>query len=180
MNNSLALPSNIEARLSTVTQPAESRKLESVSKSAIAWANEQMDYEMMVKATRIYILARRKTTELCLSEYEGNTRVTLSEIGFTKMQWLRRKREYEIAQERLEGYFDTVVANSWSPSLNGLMRFVSGKAEGGDVDEYERDCNILHAVASRLLMSGDKRITTQQQRWLKASYLVELTDKETK
>lgn len=154
---------DITTVLANVTQPAESKKIESISAAAIAWAKEQQDYEMLVNATRTYILARRKTTELCLSEYEGNARVTLSEIGFTKMQWMRRKREYEIEQERLDSYFDAVVANGWVPSTKDLMRFVSGKSEGGTVDEYERDCNILHSVALRLLMGNDKRLTKEQR-----------------
>lgn len=155
---------DITSVLANVTRPEESRRIESVSAAAIAWAKEQQDYEMLVNATRAYILARRKTTELCIEERTRNLDVTLSEIGFTRMQWLRRKREYEIEQERLDSYFDAVVANGWMPSAKDLMRFVSGKAEGGTVDEYERDCNILHAVSGRLLASGDKRITDAQRK----------------
>lgn len=117
--------------------PAESKKYESVSAAAIAWAKEERNYEGLVKATLAYIMARRKTTELLKpfiqhgGNRQGNIAVTLpptlmEKTGFTKMQWHRRVRELEVDVEDIEGYFDECTSNGWNPSLAGLLKYAAG------------------------------------------------------
>ncbi|HEY6018617.1 MAG TPA: hypothetical protein VIY48_01630 [Candidatus Paceibacterota bacterium] len=116
--------------------PAQTKKIESASAAAIAWAKEEGDYELMVDAMKMYVLARRKTTELLKPfikhggnrQGQGNLPVTLMDkTGFTKMQWHRRVRELEVSLEDLEDYFDECVSNGWNPSLAGLLRHANGE-----------------------------------------------------
>ena len=55
-----------EQALQRATIPAQSKSVESMAAAAKAWAKEQDNFEMVVAASRVYILARRKTTELSL------------------------------------------------------------------------------------------------------------------
>jgi len=121
--------SKAERMLAVATQPEESRKIERLAKAAHAYAKEQNDYEAMVTATRIYILARRKTTELILPyikpgrpNNDDNDVNILADFNLTAKQWNRRTKELSIAIEALETYFDECVANGWNPSVNGLMK----------------------------------------------------------
>jgi len=56
--------SEIERRLASAKTPQETYKIEAEAAAAKAWAKEQNDYETLVKAALVYILAKRKTTEL--------------------------------------------------------------------------------------------------------------------
>lgn len=117
--------------LNAAKTPKETKKIESASAAAIAWAKEEGDYDTMVQATKLYVLARRKTTELLKPfiqhggnrQGQGNLPVTLMDkTGFTKMQWHRRVRELEVSIEDLEDYFDECISNGWNPSLAGLLK----------------------------------------------------------
>lgn len=121
-----------ETRLELATTPQETKAIEEISAAARAYAKEQGDYEAMVTATRIYLLARRKTTELIMPEIQhggGNNRVTLLDFGFTKMQWHRRVKELEVEQEKLNTYFDNCIAKGWNPSIAGVLKYSDGKLE---------------------------------------------------
>lgn len=117
-------------KLLNAKTPAQSKKVETISAAAQAWAKEEGDYEAYVAATYTYILARRKTTELLKpfiqhgGDRQGNMPVTLMEkTGFTKMQWHRRVNELDVQMEDLEEYFNECIANGWHPSLAGAVRF---------------------------------------------------------
>jgi hypothetical protein len=111
----------IEQRLATASTPQETKQIEEVSAAARAYYYEQGNYEAMVEATRLYLLARRKTTELISGE--RNIDVTLAEYGFTRMQWHRRMNELKIEQDMIDAYFDECIAKGWNPSIAGVLRF---------------------------------------------------------
>jgi hypothetical protein len=116
-----------EQMLALATTPAETKQVESMASAAHAWAKEQGDYETMVKAIHLYMMARRKTTQLILPDLskiaQGNKLVTLTQdYGFTKMQWHRRVKELEIPDHDLEAYFDDCIARHWEPSIFGLLK----------------------------------------------------------
>ena len=105
--------------LQVATIPAQTKAVESFAAAAQAWAKEQGDYELFVSAAHIYILARRKTTELIApeiqhggdrkgEEYQGNGIVTLMDYGFTKMQWSRRVKELSITQSEIDDIVSTL------------------------------------------------------------------------
>ena len=116
------LPIGIDTTLANATTPKQTKVVESVSSAAMAYAKEQDDYELFMNAWRVYIDARRKTTQLIL---DGNMDVT--EQGFTKMQWLRRRRELEVPQDKLDAYFDELISFGWQPSIAGMLRHSSGE-----------------------------------------------------
>lgn len=132
------LPEDVIGRLQCATVPAQSRAIESMAAAARAWAKEQGDFEMVVAAARIYILARRKTTELSLSyapgwggdrgknqyeEWQVDNIVHLPEFGFTDRQWSRRKKELEVTEEDIDNYFDECIEMHVEPTTFGLLRF---------------------------------------------------------
>ncbi len=129
-----ALPEKFQLllqQLSKVTKPKQSRKIESTAAAAQAWAKENDDYDGYLKATELYIRARRKTTEL-VKPYiqhggirkQGNLDVTLlADFGLTKMQWFRRVKELEIAEELVEEYFFQCREKNWNPSLAAFVAF---------------------------------------------------------
>ena len=126
-------------RLATITEPRESRHVEIVAKAAQAWAKEQNDYETFIAATHLYIMARRKTTELIQpyiqhgGNFQGNNVVTLNDYGFTKMQWNRRVKELSLSQGEIDDYFDECIAKKWEPSLFGLWKYNEEQPERTDV-----------------------------------------------
>ena len=130
MENSLASVGKIYQQIQKATTPQESKSLEAVASAAKAWAKEQNDYELLVASMHAWILARRKTTELIQprigfshgNQYVGgNGDVTpLSEFGFTRMQWHRRVKELETAEDDITAYFDDCIAKQWEPTLFGL------------------------------------------------------------
>lgn len=114
----LQTPGYAENVIMNATEPEQSRQMESVSAAAIAWAKEQHNYEMVVRATRYYLLARRKTTELLIA---NNMRV-IDDMQFTPMQWSRRMKEYNVPINTLDNYFDGCIANGWNPSIAGMLK----------------------------------------------------------
>ena len=111
----------IEQRLILATTPQQTRELEEVSAAARAYYYEQRNYEAMVEATRLYLLARRKTTELVAGE--RNMDVTLADFGFTRMQWHRRQDELNLEMDKINEYFDECIAKGWNPSIAGVLRW---------------------------------------------------------
>jgi phage N-6-adenine-methyltransferase len=132
MITDIAPVSKINQMLMTATKPAETKAIESMAQAAKAYAKEQGDYEGVVRAVRVYIMARMKTTELIQPHIrqgqhgrEGNNVVTfLSDLGFTKMQWSRRTKELKI-KDRLDEYFDECLSNGWEPSLHGFLNYTT-------------------------------------------------------
>lgn len=136
MTTSITPLSAIEHSLALATTPEETKPVEAAAAAARAWAKENANYELFVKATRLYILARRRTTELVLpyiqhggdrgknqyAAWQGDTLVNLADFGFTNKQWSRRMHELEIPIDVLENYFDECIQNGWHPSLAGLVR----------------------------------------------------------
>lgn len=135
-NNSLDIVNLAERALQHAVTPAQSKAVESIAAAAKAWAKEQDDFEMVVAAARIYILARRKTTELIepciiygdhgLQGNRGNNVVTsvgLADYGFTNMQWSRRKKELEVTPDDIDSYIDECIEMHTEPTTFGLLRF---------------------------------------------------------
>ena len=145
MNNSPALVNKASQALAQANTPAQTKQIESISRAAIAYAKEQKDYEMMVEATHLYIMARRKTTELIAPEIkhggdkQGNNTVTLKDYGFTKMQWNRREMELSIPTESVDEYFDECISKGWNPSLYDLTR--RNHAQGDKITHADW-CNV--------------------------------------
>ena len=81
MTNIIPVP-QIEQQLAAATTMRQTRKVEAVSAAAMAYADEEKNYELFMSAWRVYELARIKTTEL----YTNNTHVMDDEILFTAMQ----------------------------------------------------------------------------------------------
>jgi len=121
--------------------------------TAKAYAKEQNDYEMLVGAARLYILARRLTTTLIepeikqggdrganqYQECQGNAIVTLADCGFTGMQWHRRKKELDATLEDIDGYIDYCIETQAEPTTYGLLKFITGAHVGfnsGDNEWY--------------------------------------------
>ena len=173
MTLSHILPVNpLEQRLIKSTTPQETKAVEEMSAAARAYAKEQGDYEMMVTATRIYLLARRKTTELILPEIQhggqGNNRVTLLDYGFTKMQWNRRVKELQVEQEKVNTYFDNCIAKGWNPSIAGVLKFADGE-HTLDVDFFVNDCDhILRRIET--MLSDNYEYSTRLSKKLRTAY----------
>jgi hypothetical protein len=134
MLNELTPITQAEQALVKASTPYESKQVEVIAATAKAWAKEQGDFENVIEAARIYILARRKTTELIEPNIrqgqhgrEGNDSVTfLEDYGFTKMQWQRRKKEIEnITIDDVESYIDDCIEKHSEPTSYGLIRYMS-------------------------------------------------------
>ena len=115
--------------------PQQSKDVEAMAAAAKAWAKEQNDYELVVNAARVFILSRRKTTELIQpdikrggdgsNQYQskGDNDVTLADYGFTKKQWNRRCKELEVEPEEIDEYIDDCIEKNIEPTVNGLLKF---------------------------------------------------------
>lgn len=144
MTNGIIPISQMEQAIQTANSPKQTKQIEVTAAAAQAWAKEQGDYELFVEASRVYLLARRKTTEL-IKPYifhgnngRGNDSVTsLADFGFTKMQWNRRVKELEVSADKLESYFDECISNHWEPSPYGLMRYMSAPHVSYNTGENE-------------------------------------------
>ena len=136
MTNELTPISKAEQALARATTPSESKQVEALAAAAKAWAREQNDFEKVVEAARIYILARRKTTELVVPHIthgdhglqnrgiNTETSVVLADYGFTKLQWHRRTKELEgITLDDIDGYIDECIEKTVEPTVFGLLRF---------------------------------------------------------
>jgi hypothetical protein len=141
-------------RLAVVSDPRESRGIEIASKAAQAWAKEQNDYETYIAATHLYIMSRRKTTELIQpsilhgsKDGYGHHDVTLADFGFTKMQWNRRVKELALSQAEIDEYFDECIAKKWEPSLFGLWKYNEPPAETNQVNCVCPKCGREHKSA---------------------------------
>ena len=146
MNDSGAITplSQAEQALLNATTPEQTKNVEALAAAAMAWAREQDDFENLVEAGRIYILARCKTTELISptirqGQYgrEGNADIAfISDYGFTKMQWQRRRQELAVRAE-LDSYIDDCIEKQTAPTITGLIRFAGGSVQyGGDQAEW--------------------------------------------
>jgi len=144
----------IHNALATATTPQETMKVEAMSSAAIAYAKEQNNYELFMDAWRVYLMARRKTTELVKA---GNNDVT--GIQFTKMQWSRRLRELEVEQEKIDNYFDELVSNGWQPSIAGMLRHSSG----GEIDHFAVAVSDLTRGANKLDAEHMDKLTSGQR-----------------
>lgn len=149
--------------LSVIQTQAEGRQVEAVSRAAIAYYREQRDYESVVKAWRLYVEARRRTTELCMQEWQGHMDVTLSEMGFTKMQWHRRVKEYKLPVEQVDAYFDECIAKGWQPSIAGMLK-VSGSGGNGGGDEMQSRISSMLSAARWIFTPERMTKLNKQQR----------------
>ena len=124
-----------QAYLSADT-PAKSKKAEAMAAAARAWAKELNDYEGVVEAARIYILARRKTTELCKpfapinggdrrsKQFQLDNNVELKpDFGFTYKQWERRKKELDTTVNDVYSYIDYCIELGIEPTVFGLLKY---------------------------------------------------------
>ena len=135
MTTNIMPVSQIATRLAQSSNHLETRAVEAVAEAAKSYHYEQKNYEEMVKATRLYFMARRKTTELIAPYIQpgrpnGDTHDTiLDDFNLNKKQWNRRVRELEIVSEKMEEYFDECIAKGWNPSIAGVVRFADGSEQ---------------------------------------------------
>ena len=108
----------------------QSKMIEAASAAAIAMAKELDDFDNVIAAARIYLLARRKTTELIEPNIHvgrpnnGDNDVTfLDDYGFTRKQWSRRKKELEVTEEDVDNYICECIEMHVEPTVFGLLRF---------------------------------------------------------
>ncbi len=164
-NVSALAPQNpLLGRLAKCETPKESKEVEVLASAARAWAKEKDDYEGFVQAEYVYVLARRKTTELIApyvkrggdgsNQYEskGNTDVTLADLNFTKMQWNRRVKELEIPLTEVDSYFDDCLSKRWHPSLAGLLSFKANYHTSDKSYEWYTPAEIIQTA--RRVMRG--------------------------
>jgi hypothetical protein len=154
--------------LSTATTPKEAKEVEAIAAANRSWAREHKRYEYYVNSTLLYIMARRRTTELILpnicpggngsNQYasKDDARVTLADYGFTKKQWNRRIKELNISRDLLRTYFDECITNGWIPSLNGIAKLATNKA-GDEMNAEQRIENIVNAIKRLLDKYPDAR-----------------------
>jgi phage N-6-adenine-methyltransferase len=131
--------SKAEQALMYATTPQQSKEVEALAKVAKAWAKELDYFEGVVMAARLYILARRKTTELSkpfAPEWGGdrgenqyakwqdfNTEILPSDFDFTPLQWHRRNKELEITLDDIENYIDFCIETHIEPTVFGLLKY---------------------------------------------------------
>lgn len=138
--------SKAEQALIQAKTPRESKQVEALAAAAKAWSKEQNDFEGVVKAAYVYILARRKTTELIVPNIrppefgrpnKGNNIVTLiADYGFTKMQWQRRKSELNVPNDRVDDYIDFCIETQTEPTVYGLLRYSTNHHVSDDTYEW--------------------------------------------
>jgi phage N-6-adenine-methyltransferase len=133
--------SRAEQALAVAKTPRESKAVEAMAAAAKAWARENDDFEKVVEAARIYILARRKTTELSVpfapkhggdrgkNQYavwqaDGPVDLANQDFGFTEKQWSRRLKELEeVKPDDIDSYIDDCIEKHVEPTVFGLLRF---------------------------------------------------------
>ena len=124
--------------------PKESFEAEAIKKAQMELAKELRDYEAMNEAFLAWVYQRFRTTELIQPNIEqggyrhgeqsqGNDIVTLTDYGFTKMQWHRRTQELQ-AKETIDAYVAGCVENQQQPTLYGLIKFATPPREQEKVD----------------------------------------------
>ena len=131
--NAITPLTKIQQALSRAVTPEQSKAVEAMAAAAQAWAKEQDDYELVVEAGKVYILARRKTTELIEPHIrqgqhgrENDTNVLfISDYGFTDKQWFRRKKELEVMESDIFDYLDDCIEKKSEPTIAGLLRYAN-------------------------------------------------------
>ena len=125
--------SKMKQILAASTDPKETKQVEEMAAASRAWAKEHQDFDVYVNSAFLYVLARRRTTELVMPhiQHGGHNKQgfeldTLQDFGFTKSQWTRRCKEFELELSQIEEYFEECFSNGWWPSINGLFRFKQG------------------------------------------------------
>jgi DNA modification methylase len=152
--NKIATINEIEQQIAIAKDPKVTFKIEGVSKAQQALAKEQRDYEKVIEWGRIYILAKRKTTELIEPEIyhgphrwddrdapEGDSIPTIADYGFTDKQWRIRKKLLETIEDDVDNYIDYCKSEQQEPTTGG---FISWKIEKtrqsiNEHDEPEHD-----------------------------------------
>lgn len=126
-----------ERMLRAATDPAQTKAIEGFAAAGQAYSKEHKLYDEYVRFARLYVLARRRTTEIVLPhvKHGGHNAkqldqdvMLLEDLGFTWKQWNRRCKELEISENDIEEYFQECFSNGWWPSINGLFRFRSDDA----------------------------------------------------
>jgi len=142
----------VEQHLAIASTPKESFLVEAEAKAGMAYSIEQRDYEKAFKYAVVYIRAQCNTTELILptirqGQYgrESNDMVTfISDYGFTKMQWQRRKKILE-ASKKLDEYQDDCIVKGMLPTPYGLVGFYKNPhvAHNSGNDEWYTPAEII-------------------------------------
>jgi DNA modification methylase len=139
-DNKLAKISEIERQIVTATDPKVTFEIEGVSKAEQALAKEQRDFEKVIEYGRIYLLAKRKTTELIeprityggdrrSEQFQGNEIVTLKSYGFDKMEWSRRTKLLDFPEDYIDEFIDDCITKSKEPTFYGYLNFIKKYTE---------------------------------------------------
>jgi len=124
--------SKAQQLLDNAKTPAESFAVEAMAKAAQAYHEERRDFENTVAAAHLYILARRKTTELIRPTIRqgqygregsgGDTFIKLVDYGFTKLQWNRRMKELQATPDDVDEYISECIEKGAIPTVWGMVR----------------------------------------------------------
>lgn len=165
----------IEQALALASTPAQSQEVEALAKAATAWASERGDYDKTVKAAQVYILARRKTTELILPHVRKGKPAPgsrlLADFNVTPGQWRRRKVELAVEMATVFRYVDECIATGAVPTATGLVAFDAGPSGAPDPD--------FDTIRRRLLTGAGRWLEaaqTDEQR-ARAKQIIRLLDK---
>lgn len=166
MTSPLPVPvSALQSRLAAATRPEETQQVEVFAAVARQYAHETHNYEMLVEAVRLYYDARRKTYEL-IEPYithggdpTSHAR-TLADFSITRQEWNRRQKEYAVAVEQVNAYFDDCIARKWNPSIAGVLSYAAGKVERNESPQARDErhlCELAGDMLTRYEYSGRKR-----------------------
>jgi phage N-6-adenine-methyltransferase len=125
----------METALQNAKTPEEAAQIELMAAAAKAYHKERDDFESVVGASRVYILARRKTTELIDpniihgdhglqgDRVDNIVQSVVADYGFTNKQWSRRKKELEVTNDDIDHYIDECIETGVEPTIFGLLRY---------------------------------------------------------
>lgn len=155
--NEITPLSQAQKALAMASTPQESKQVEAMSKAAISWAKEMNDFGLLIEAFRVYLLSRRKTTELIEPQIGkggnysklGNIEMTqLSDFSLTKQQMYLRRKELSVDINKISEYLDRCKRLKEEPTIKGMLLFWMGILSSDDEEWWtpKEYMDAVHAV----------------------------------